>query len=76
MGAAFFAWDASLKRGDPRIIGSLSYLTPLLSTAWLVLLAGRTLTWVSAMAMILIVSGAFIGSIDLFRTKKEISQAK
>ena len=76
MGAAFFAWDASLKRGDPRIIGSLSYLTPLLSTAWLVLLAGHSLTWVSAIAMILIVSGAFIGSIDLFRTKQELSQAK
>ena len=32
MGAAFFLWDAALKRGDPRTIGSLAYLTPLLST--------------------------------------------
>ena len=33
MGGAFYAWDAALKRGDPRVIGALSYLTPLLSTA-------------------------------------------
>ena len=33
LGAAFFLWDAALKRGDPRRIGILSYLTPLASTA-------------------------------------------
>ncbi len=67
MGAAFFAWDAALKRGDPRIIGSLAYLTPLSSTLVLVLLGGRSLTWVSGIAMSLIVGGAVIGSWELFR---------
>jgi len=67
MGAAFFTWDAALKRGDPRVIGSLAYLTPLTSTLVLILLGGRNLTWVSALAMFLIVSGAIIGSLDLFR---------
>lgn len=67
MGAAFFTWDAALKRGDPRIIGSLAYLTPLISTLNLVLLGGRTLNWVSGAAMALIVSGAVLGSLDLFR---------
>lgn len=28
LGAAFFVWDMALKRGDPRRIGILSYLTP------------------------------------------------
>ncbi len=32
LGAAFFLWDAALKRGDARRIGILSYLTPLAST--------------------------------------------
>ena len=32
LGAAFFLWDAALKRGDARRIGMLSYLTPLAST--------------------------------------------
>lgn len=72
MGAAFFTWDAALKRGDPRVIGSLAYLTPLTSTLVLILLGGRSLTWVSALAMCLIVSGAVIGSLDLFRPPKPI----
>ena len=68
VGAAFFTWDAALKRGDPRVIGSLAYLTPLTSTLVLVLLGGRTLTWTSGLAMCLIVCGAVIGSLDLFRS--------
>jgi drug/metabolite transporter (DMT)-like permease len=67
MGLAFFTWDAALKRGDPRIIGSLSYITPLTSTSLLVLVGGRTFTWISGLAMILIFMGAMIGSLDLLR---------
>lgn len=69
MGAAFYAWDAAMKRGDPRIIGSLSYLTPLFSTLNLVILGGRSLTWVSGLAMLLIVGGALVGSLDIWRPK-------
>jgi drug/metabolite transporter (DMT)-like permease len=67
MGAAFFLWDAALKGGDPRIIGSLAYLTPLLSTLNLVIFGGRTLSWVSLVAMALIVGGAAVGSLDLWK---------
>ena len=28
LGAAFFLWDAALKRGDPRTLGVLGYATP------------------------------------------------
>ena len=62
MGAAFFAWDAALKGGDPRIIGALAYLTPLLSTLNLVIFAGQRLTPVAFLAMCLIIIGAVIGS--------------
>jgi len=62
MGAAFFFWDASLKRGDPRLIGSLSYLTPLLSTLALVALGGKPFTVLSGVAMALIIAGAVVGS--------------
>ncbi len=62
MGAAFFLWDAALKAGDPRSIGALAYLTPLLSTLNLVLLGGQRLTWISGLAMALIVGGAVIGN--------------
>jgi drug/metabolite transporter (DMT)-like permease len=63
MGAAFFLWDAALKRGDPRTIGSLSYVTPLLSTLALTLAGGRKLSVLTAAAMVLIVAGAIIGSL-------------
>jgi len=65
MGLAFFLWDAALKRGDPRIIGALAYLTPLCSTLILVLLGGLCFTWISATAMVLIISGAITGSFDM-----------
>ncbi len=67
MGGAFYAWDAALKRGDPRIIGALSYLTPLLSTLNLVLLGGKRLSTVAGMAMTLIVAGAVVGSLELIK---------
>lgn len=62
MGIAFFLWDTSLKNGDPRIIGSLSYLTPLLSTLLLVLFAGGGIKTITLVAMALIICGAIVGS--------------
>jgi drug/metabolite transporter (DMT)-like permease len=62
MGAAFFFWDAAMKGGDPRVIGSLAYLTPMLSTANLMLFAGQRMTGVSFLATCLIIAGAVIGS--------------
>ena len=63
MGLAFFLWDAALKRGDPRMIGSLSYLTPLLSTLCLVAFGGKQFTALTAAAMLLVIAGALIGSL-------------
>jgi drug/metabolite transporter (DMT)-like permease len=68
MGGAFYAWDAALKRGDPRVIGALSYLTPLLSTLNLVLLGGKVLSPTACAAMSLIVAGATVGSLDLIKS--------
>ncbi|MBL8378408.1 MAG: DMT family transporter [Burkholderiales bacterium] len=62
LGLAFFTWDAAMKRGDPRMIGTLSYLTPLLSTAWLALSGQGSLGLMSLIALALIVGGAALGS--------------
>ncbi|HSV56837.1 MAG TPA: EamA family transporter [Magnetospirillaceae bacterium] len=62
MGLAFYTWDAALKRGDPRVIGSLAYLTPLLSTLNLVVLGGKRLSSATALAMLLIIAGAVLGA--------------
>jgi drug/metabolite transporter (DMT)-like permease len=74
MGAAFYTWDASLKRGDPRVIGSLAYMTPLLSTLNLVVFGGKKLASTSAVAMILIIAGASIGSLDVLKRRKRAPQ--
>jgi drug/metabolite transporter (DMT)-like permease len=63
MGLAFFSWDAALKRGDARVIGSLSYLTPLLSTLLLVVFGLGQFTVASGAAMLLIIMGAILGTI-------------
>jgi drug/metabolite transporter (DMT)-like permease len=61
LGAAFFLWDAALKRSDPRRIGLLSYLTPLASTLLLAATTARPLTpWIAAAAL-LIVGAAVVG---------------
>ena len=61
LGAAFFLWDAALKRSDARRIGLLSYLTPLASTLLLALTTSRPLTpWIGAAAL-LIVGAAIVG---------------
>lgn len=49
LGGAFFLWDAALKRGDPRQIGVLSFLTPLLSTITLLAVQGE---WPSTSVMV------------------------
>ncbi len=61
LGAAFFLWDKALKTGDARRIGILSYLTPLASTALLVLVTGRGFSgWILAAAA-LIIGAAVVG---------------
>jgi drug/metabolite transporter (DMT)-like permease len=62
LGAAFFLWDKALKNGDPRHIGILSYLTPLASTALLMLVTGRPLNASIALAAALIIGAAVAGT--------------
>ena len=62
LGAAFFLWDMALKGGDARQIGILSYITPLASTALLMLVSGRALTWNIAASAALILGAAFLGT--------------
>ncbi len=62
MGAAFFLWDAAMKRGDARVTGALAYLTPLGSTLALVASGQGTLSTVTALAAALIIGGAVLGT--------------
>jgi drug/metabolite transporter (DMT)-like permease len=62
LGAAFFLWDAALKRGDARHIGLLSFITPLASTLLLLLVRGQMPTWHVLAAAVLIIGAAVLGS--------------
>ena len=62
LGAAFFVWDMALKRGDARQIGILSYITPLASTALLLVVTGRPPSWSIGLAAALIISAAVMGT--------------
>ncbi len=62
LGAAFYLWDAALKRGDARHIGILSYITPLASTALLLMATGQSLSWSIGLAVALIVGAAVLGT--------------
>ena len=60
VGAAFLLWDHGTKRGDIALLGSLSYLAPLLSTLLLVL-AGKAQAHASqALAIALLLVGAWL----------------
>jgi drug/metabolite transporter (DMT)-like permease len=62
LGAAFYLWDAALKKGDARRIGILSYITPLASTLLLVLVTGRSISWSIGLATLLILGAAVLGN--------------
>ena len=61
LGAAFFLWDAALKRGDARQIGLLSFSTPLLSTLLLLWTRDETPNASIGLATALIVGAAWLG---------------
>jgi len=63
MGAAFFLWNAALRDGDPRVIGSIAYLTPMLSTLVLIVSGSGRFTLQSGIAIVLIVGGSVFGSL-------------
>ncbi|EJE55005.1 putative permease [Acidovorax sp. CF316] len=61
LGASFFLWDKALKLGDARHIGILSYITPLASTALLIVVSGRAFSASIALATAMIISAAILG---------------
>lgn len=64
VGIAFFAWDIGMKRGDIRVLGAMSYATPLLSTLFLILAGYARPTTMLALSAILIAGGGLIAAKD------------
>ena len=62
VGAAFFLWDVGMKRGDPRLLGTLAYATPVASTLILCAAGFAALTPAVAAAAGLVAAGGLIAS--------------
>jgi len=60
VGAAFWLWDHGTKRGDIALLGSLSYLAPLLSTLLLVISGRAELHGIQAVAIAMLLAGAWL----------------
>jgi drug/metabolite transporter (DMT)-like permease len=69
VGAAFYAWDIGMKRGDIRVLGAASYATPLLSTAFLMLAGFAKPSANIAIAAVLIAGGGLIAAKDMLRKR-------
>lgn len=62
LGLAYACWDYGAKKGDVRVMGVVSYLTPLLSTLVLMLVGDVDVSGTAWLACLMIIAGAFVGS--------------
>jgi drug/metabolite transporter (DMT)-like permease len=62
LGAAFLLWDAGMKRGDPRLLGTLAYATPIASTLLLILAGEGRLGWRVLAAALLVAGGGLLAA--------------
>ena len=62
VGAAFYAWDIGVKRGNIQILGAVSYAAPLLSTLVLIAAGFAEPSWRILAACVLITGGAVLAA--------------
>ncbi|WP_372621478.1 DMT family transporter [Falsiroseomonas sp.] len=62
VGAAFFLWDVGMKRGDPRLLGTLAYAVPVASTLLLIAAGEGAMTLRAAAATLMVAGGGFIAA--------------
>jgi drug/metabolite transporter (DMT)-like permease len=62
VGAAFFLWDAGMKRGDPRLLGTLAYAVPVASTLLLAAGGEGSLSPALWAALLLVAGGGWLAA--------------
>ncbi|QPC85683.1 EamA family transporter [Mesorhizobium sp. NBSH29] len=65
VGAAFYAWDHGVKRGNIQVLGAASYAAPLLSTLILIAAGAATASTHILLACLLITGGAVLAAKSL-----------
>jgi len=76
VGAAFYAWDRGMKRGDIRVLGAASYAAPVLSTTLLVLAGVAEASAGLAVAAVLISTGGLIAAKDMLRPRRSVARVE
>ena len=77
VGAAFYAWDFGVKRGNIQVLGAASYASPLLSTLVLVLAGIAAPSLPILAACVLITAGAILAAKQmLFRSRSAAVEAR
>jgi drug/metabolite transporter (DMT)-like permease len=69
VGAAFYAWDIGVKRGDIRLLGVASYAAPVLSTLFLVLAGFAEARITLLLSALLIAGGGLLAAQDMLRKR-------
>ncbi|MER8382487.1 EamA family transporter [Mesorhizobium sp. M0142] len=75
VGAAFYAWDIGVKRGNIQVLGAASYAAPLLSTLVLIAAGFAEPSWRILAACVLITGGAALAAKSLLLRKRATSEA-
>ncbi len=70
VGAAFYAWDYGVKRGDIQVLGAASYAAPLFSTVILLATGFGRPSWRIALACLLITGGAALAAKDMLSARR------
>lgn len=62
VGAAFFLWDVGIKRGDPRLLGTLAYAVPVASTLLLILAGEGAFSTKLILATLMVTGGGIVAA--------------
>ncbi len=76
VGAAFYAWDIGVKRGNIQVLGAASYAAPLLSTLVLIAAGFAEPTWRILAACMLITGGAVLAAKSLLFRRQTAARAQ
>jgi drug/metabolite transporter (DMT)-like permease len=69
-GISYYAWSFGTKYGDIRLLSILAFVGTFLSISFLVLFGFAPFSWTIAVAALLIIGGAVVGSMAMFVKKK------
>lgn len=76
VGAAFYAWDHGVKRGNIQVLGAASYAAPLFSTLTLIAAGRAPATATILAACLLITAGAVLAAKDMIGRKGRAGTAE